>query len=137
MMAFFPFTLNHAQLFNKRKRKCGNASQKAEKEKNDASALVLNLTVCEIMQQFLGTDMTLQSNFQSSSELLKEFVLHHLEIKAKGGIKSQIIQTDHVERLVLSAYKIIVQYCLFPLQGKKKSSLRKISIKRGAAVTRI
>ena len=58
--------------------------------------------------------MTLQSNFQSSSELLKEFVLDHLEIKAKGVIKSQIIQTDHVERLVVFAYKIIVQYCLFP-----------------------
>ena len=52
--------------------------------------------------------MTLQSNFQSSSELLKEFVLDHLEIKAKGGMKTQIIQTDHVERLVVFAYKIIV-----------------------------
>ena len=120
VMAFFPFTLNHAQIFNKVKRKCWNASQKAEKEKNDASALVLNLTVCEIMLQFLGTAMTLRSNFQSSSELLKEFVLDHLEIKAKGGIKSQIIQTDHVERLVVFAYKIIVQYCLFPPQGKNK-----------------
>ena len=60
MMAFFPFTLNHAQVCNRGKRKCGNASQKAEKEKNDASALVLNLTVCEIMLQFLGTDMTEQ-----------------------------------------------------------------------------
>ena len=120
VMAFFPFTLNHARIFNKGKRKCWNASHKAEKEKNDASALVLNLTVCEIMLQFLGTGMTLRSNFQSSSELLKEFVLDHLEIKAKGGIKSQIIQTDHVERLVVFAYKIIVQYCLFPPQGKNK-----------------
>ena len=58
--------------------------------------------------------MTLQSNFQSSSDLLKEFVLDHLDIKPKRGIKSQIIQTDHVERLVVFAYKIIVQYCLFP-----------------------
>ena len=45
VMAFFPFTLNHAQIFNKGKTKCGSASQKGEKEKNDASALVLNLTV--------------------------------------------------------------------------------------------
>ena len=114
------FSFFHPPIFNKRKRKCENAPQKGEKEKNDASALVLNLTVCEIMLQFLGTDMTLQSNFQSSYELLKEFLLDHLEIKAKGGIKSQIIQTDHVERLVVFAYKIIVQYSLFPPQGKKK-----------------
>ena len=80
------FSFFHPPIFNKRKRKCENASQKGEKEKNDASALVLNLTVCEIMLQFLGTDMTLQSNFQSSYELLKEFLLDHLEIKAKGGI---------------------------------------------------
>ena len=89
------------------------------------------------MLQFLGTDTRLQSNFQSSSEWLKELVLDHWEIKAKGGIKSQIIQTDHVERLVVFAYKVIVQYCLFPPQGKKKSLLRKISIERTAAVTRI
>ena len=56
----------------------------------------------------------MQSNFQSLSELLKEFVLDHLDVKPKGGIKSQIIQTDHVERLIVFAYKIIVQYCLFP-----------------------
>lgn len=120
IMAFFPFRLNHAQAVNKRKRKSGNALRKAESENSDGLALVLNLTVCEIMLQFLGTDMTLQSNFQSSSELLKEFVLDHLEIKAKGGVKSQIIQADHVEKLVVFAYKIIVQYCLFPPQGKKK-----------------
>ncbi|XP_015776654.1 PREDICTED: testis-expressed sequence 10 protein-like [Acropora digitifera] len=117
IMAFFPFRLNHAQAVNKRKRKSGNALRKAESENSDGLALVLNLTVCEIMLQFLGTDMTLQSNFQSSSELLKEFVLDHLEMKAKGGVKSQIIQADHVEKLVVFAYKIIVQYCLFPPQA--------------------
>ena len=73
--------------------------------------------------------MTLQSNFQSSSELLKEFVLDHLEIKAKGGIKSQIIQTDHMERLAVFAYKVIVQYCLFPPQGKKKVCREKSALR--------
>ncbi|XP_068670358.1 testis-expressed protein 10-like [Montipora foliosa] len=113
LMSFFPFSTNHAESFNKRKRKCGKAAQKSEEKKNDISALVLNLNICEIMLQFLCSNMTLHRSFQTSFEALNDFVIDSLEMKAKGGTKSQIIKTEHLESLLVFAYKIIVQHCSF------------------------
>ena len=118
-MGYFPFTASHVLSVKKGKRKLGKAPHHSEEEKNGSSVLALNLTICEIMLQFARNDDTFPKNFHPSFEKLEEFVVESLELKAKGGTKSHLLQTEHVESLVTFGYKIIVHHCSCEQQGKK------------------
>ena len=117
-MSYFPFTASLVPSLKKGKRKLGKSPQQTEEEKNSASVLVLNLTICDVMLQFVSSDDAASwKNFHPSFEKLEEFVVESLELKAKGGTKAQLMQTEHVESLITFAYKIIVYHCSCVQQG--------------------
>ena len=115
-MSYFPFTSNPTPLLKKGKRKLGKSSQQTEDEKNSTSVLTLNLTICEIMLQFVSNNIS-QKKLYPSVEKLEEFVVESLELKAKGGAKAQLLQTEHVESLVKFADQIIAHRCSCAQQG--------------------
>jgi len=123
-MSYFPFAASHITSLKKGKRKLGKSPQQPEEEKNSVSVLTLNLTICEIMLQFVSNDASSQRNFHHSYEKLEEFVVESLELKAEGGIKAQLLQTEHVESLVSFAYKIIVYHCSCAQQGNPERKLK-------------
>lgn len=123
-MGYFPFTASYVPSVKKGKRKLGKSTHHSEEEKNGSSVLALNLTICEIMLQFVRNDETFPKNFGPSFEKLEEFVVESLELKAKGGTKAQLMQTEHVESLVTFGYKIIVHHCSWGQQGKKVHYMR-------------
>jgi len=126
LMSYFPFTASHITSLKKAKRKLGKSPQPPEEEKNSASVLTLNLTICEIMLQFVSNDASSQRNIHHSYEKLEEFVVESLELKAKGGIKAQLLQTEHVESLVSFAYKIIVYRCSCAQQAQDPSMIKEL-----------
>lgn len=121
-MSYFPFTASCIPSLKKgTKRKLGNLSQQSEEEKNGTSVLALNLTICEIMLQFVSSEVALQKNFLLSFEKLEEFIFECFELKAKGGTaKAKLLQMEHMESLVKLANKVIVHHCSCGNQGNRK-----------------
>ena len=116
-MTYFPFTANPTPSFKKGKRKLGKSSQQVEGENRSASVLTLNLSICEIMLQFLSNGVASQKKLQLSVKKLEEFVIESLQLKARGGDKAQLFQTEHVESLVRFAEKIITHRCSSDQKG--------------------
>ena len=121
-MKYFPFTASCIPLLKKGiKRKLGNLPQQSEEEKNGTSVMALNLTTCEIMLQFVSSEVAFQKNFLLSFEKLEEFIFECFELKTKGGTaKAKLLQAEHMESLVKLANKVIVYHCSCGHQGNRK-----------------
>jgi len=106
-MSHFPFIASHTPLLKKEKKKFGKSSQQDVRDKITSSALTLNLTICEVMLQFVRNDVALKKKYRASVQKLEDFVIESLLLKAKGGAWAQQFQTEHVENLIKFAYQIL------------------------------